>query len=384
MVRSLERRLAVAEAEAPARARLLLVGDFSASKLGNASVAEALATRLKQAGNVVFTTSSQTIRPLRVADMVLSAWLVRNRIDVAVVDVYSGNAFRWAEWVTAVLRAANVPVVHVLRGGNLPTFGRANGKRVAKLFLASSAVVALSGFLFEEMATYGEITEVIPNPIDLQAYPFKLRRGAAPQLAWLRGFHEIYNPTLGPRVLAELARRLMYAHEGGGPSGVMRPHLTMMGADKGDGTLQATITTAERIGVKQLLSLPGPVTKPEVPAKLAEADVFLNTADVDNVPISVIEALACGLCVVSTDVGGIPYLLQDGVDALLVPRDDPTAMAAAVERIIQDPNLAEHLSRNGRAKAESFDWSRVLPKWHKLLATVASRHRGAPHTGGRA
>lgn len=382
MVRSLEGRLAVAEAEAPARARLLLVGDFSASKVGNASVAEALAARLKQAGDVVITTSSQTLRPLRVADMVLTAWLVKNRIDVAVVDVYSGTAFRWAEWVTAVLRGANVPVVHVLRGGNLPAFARANGARVARLLAASSAVVALSGFLYEEMSAYGEIAEVIPNPIDLRAYPFRLRRGAAPRLAWLRSFHALYNPTLGPRALAELSRRLASAHGDGGPGGVMRPHLTMMGADKGDGTLQATVATAERLGVDQLLSLPGPVTKAEVPTRLAEADVFLNTTDVDNVPISVIEALACGLCVVSTDVGGIPYLLQDGVDALLVPRDDPVAMAAAVERIVEDPRLAERLSRNGRAKAESFDWSHVLPKWRTLLAKVASRQGGASRHGG--
>lgn len=367
MVRSMAGRVtAAAEVEQRARARLLLVGDFSASKLGNASVAEELAVRLTAAGDLVTTTSAQTRRPLRVADMLLTSFLTRGSVDVAVVDVYSGAAFRWAEWVTAIIKGASVPVVHVLRGGNLPSFARANRTRVARLFRSSNAVVALSGYLFEQMSPYGEIAETIPNPIDLSRYQFRLRSYAAPRLAWLRSFHALYNPTLAPRMLAELDKLL----------GASRPHLTMMGADKGDGTLRAVEESAEQLGVSDLLSLPGPVKKVEVSARLAEADVFINTTDVDNVPISVIEAMASGLCVVSTDVGGIPYLLQDGVDGLLVPRDDPSAMAKAVARIVTEPELAERLSRNGRAKAQSFDWTRVLPRWRTLIARVASRQGG--------
>jgi glycosyltransferase involved in cell wall biosynthesis len=92
---------------------------------------------------------------------------------------------------------------------------------------------------------------------------------------------------------------------------------------------------------------------------------------VDNTPVSVLEAMACGLCVVSTRVGGIPYLLQHGRDALLVPPNDPEAMAAAVRRVLTEPALAESLSHNARLKAEQFDWSAILPQWQALLASVA-------------
>jgi len=366
MVRSIDGRVAAAEVEQRARARLLLVGDFSASKLGNASVAEELARRLAREGDLVTTTSAQTRRLLRVADMLLTSFLARDRVDVAVIDVYSGAAFRWAEWVSAIVRGAGVPTVHVLRGGNLPSFARENPARVGRLLRSSNAVVALSGYLYEQMSPYGEIAETIPNPIDIGRYEYRLRRTAAPRLAWLRSFHALYNPTLAPRMLAALGESIA----------PLRPQLVMMGADKGDGSLQAVRETAKRLGVEDLLSLPGPVQKSAVPGRLAEADVFINTTDVDNVPISVIEALASGMCVVSTDVGGIPYLLRDGVDALLVPRDDPAAMAAAVTRVVTEPELAERLSRNARAKAETFDWSHVLPSWRKLIAKVASRRGG--------
>jgi glycosyltransferase involved in cell wall biosynthesis len=86
------------------------------------------------------------------------------------------------------------------------------------------------------------------------------------------------------------------------------------------------------------------------------------------------EAAACGLCIVSTNVGELPLLWQDGHDALLVQPDDSTAMAAAVRRILREPGLAERLSRNARAKAEQFDWAVILPQWERVLAEVA---RGA-------
>lgn len=373
MVRSLEARLDVeapartaAATAAAARARVLIVADFAASKVGNASVAEQLAAQLRDAGDQVVTTSDRSNRWLRASDMVASAVRYRNAVDAAIVDVYSGAAFRWAEWTTTILRSAGTPVIHVLRGGNLPRFAAAEPDRVRRLFAASSAVVALSGFLYEEMSPYGTVAEVIPNPLDVRAYPYRRRTTATPELVWLRSFNKTYNPTLAPRVLAEVAK--VYP-----PSAPVPARLTMIGSDQGDGSLQATQATASALKVEDRLVVTGGVAKSAVPTHLAKGDVFINTTNVDNVPITVLEAMACGLCVVSTDVGGLPYLATDGVDALLVPPDDPEAMAAAVLRIIEEPGLADRLSSNGRAKAESFDWSRVLPRWRALIARVAAK-----------
>lgn len=369
MVRSLEARLEVAalpRTETVARSRVLIVADFAASKVGNASVAEQLAAKLQAAGDQVITTSDKTNRWLRASDMVVNVARHRHAVDVAIVDVYSGAAFRWAEWTTAILRSAGTPVIHVLRGGNLPKFAAADPGRVGRLFASSSAVVALSGFLFEEMSPYGTVAEVIPNPIEVRSYPFRLRTTAVPEMVWLRSFSKIYNPTLAPRVLAEVAAT--YTATSPAPA-----RLTMIGSDQGDGSLQATKAIAKELGVSDRLVLTGRTPKSEVPERLSHGDIFLNTTDVDNVPITVLEAMACGLCVVTTDVGGLPYLVADGVDALLVPRDDPKAMAGAVLRVIEEPGLAARLSSNGRAKAESFDWSKVLPRWRSLIARVAVR-----------
>jgi len=112
----------------------------------------------------------------------------------------------------------------------------------------------------------------------------------------------------------------------------------------------------------------------------AQKQNFLSGAIALLVPIdwpepfglAMIEAMACGLCVVSTNVGGIPYLLEHELDAILVPPASSAAMAQAVHRILTDPALAEKLSRNARAKAALFDWAAILAQWEDLLLETAT------------
>jgi len=145
----------------------------------------------------------------------------------------------------------------------------------------------------------------------------------------------------------------------------------MLGPDKGDGSLETALRTARELNVAGKVSALGAIPKSSVPTALNDGDIFLNTTNIDNTPISVLEAMACGLCVVSTNVGGIPYLLDHNHDALLVAPDDPVSMAAAVRRILTEPGLAERLSRNARLKVEQFDWPIIISKWESLLIAAA-------------
>ena len=152
----------------------------------------------------------------------------------------------------------------------------------------------------------------------------------------------------------------------------------MIGPDKGDGSLARTRAEAHRLGVSSRIEFPGAVGKARVPAALAEADIFLNTTNVDNAPVSVMEAMACGLCVVSTRVGGVPYLVEDGRNGLLVPPGDAEAMAAAVRRVLLEPGLAARVSENGRSDAQGSDWSVVLPVWEAILGSLVPDRGPAP------
>jgi glycosyltransferase involved in cell wall biosynthesis len=180
-------------------------------------------------------------------------------------------------------------------------------------------------------------------------------------LVWLRAFHRIYQPELAVTVLFEIVRDFPAAR------------LTMVGPDKTDGSLARTRRLAERRGLARRIDFPGAAPKSSLPALLDRGDIFLNTSRVDNTPVSVLEAMAGGLCIVSTRAGGMPYLLQHECDALLTGCGHPAEMAAAVRRFLHEPALAEQLSQNARRNVEAYDWSAVLPRWERLFLATAER-----------
>ena len=94
---------------------------------------------------------------------------------------------------------------------------------------------------------------------------------------------------------------------------------------------------------------------------------MLNTTNFDNMPVSVIEAMALGLPIVSTNVGGMPYLVRDGVDGILLPPNDEKAMARAIQDLLADPESAGKMAENARKKVEGFDWREVAEQWRELL-----------------
>lgn len=341
---------------------ILLVGNFLSPKGGNRTMVEEFALRLKGVGYLLTTTSEIRSRLFRLLDMLSTVLFQRKTYQIAYVEVYSGAAFLWAGLVCRLLDFLRKPYILTLHGGNLPTFASRWPRHVRRLLKDSTAVTAPSRFLQEEMRLYLEDIILIPNPLDIDNYKFCLRSVPSPHLVWLRAFHAIYNPQLTPLVISD--SRTSY------PEII----LTMIGPDKGDGTLQETQRLIEKLGLQKNIEIIPGISKNKVPEYLGNADIFINTTDVDNAPVSVLEAMACGLCVVSTNVGGIPYLLEDGKDALLVPPNDPEAMASAIRRILTEPGLAQRLSLNARKKAEQFDWSVILPQWEALFSEVTNRH----------
>lgn len=341
------------------RPPVLLVGNFLSSSGGQTvSISEEIARHLSAAGWRVLTTSAQRDRLTRLIDMVGTVLCRRNDYGAAIVVVFSGAAFIWAEAVCAALRLVKRPYLLTLHGGNLPAFSRRWPARVRRLLSSAQAVVTPSPYLYDKMTVYRGDIAIVPNGIDLHAYTFRPRVSPRPRLIWMRALHTVYNPGLAVRVVALLAEEF--------PS----VHLTLIGGEREKGSLAALRKLAAELEVAERVDLAGAIPKGSVPEWMDRADIFLNTTDVDNTPVSVLEALACGLCVVSTNVGGIPYMLTHEHDALLVPRNDAEAMAAAIRRILAAPELAGQLSMNGRRAAEQLDWGMVLPEWERLIRRV--------------
>lgn len=337
------------------RPRLLVVGNFMSKTVAHRDYCEDFADRLEARGWSLVRTSTQWNRVRRIADMLRVTWAERDRYDIAHVDVFSGNSFVWAESVTWLLRRLGKPFAVTLRGGNLPVFAKQWPRRMRTLLARASIVTTPSSYLATTIGPYARAITIVPNAVDISQIPFAERPRVRPRLAWVRAFHAIYNPTMAIDVLALVARRYPDAT------------LTMLGHDKGDGSLAATRQRADELGVAAAVHIIPGVPKREVGRHLAEHDVFVNTTTIDNTPVSVLEAMACGLPVVSTNVGGIPFLLHDEQDALLTPSSDPAAMADSVQRILTDDQLARRLRNAGRNLALRCDWQPVLDQWEQIL-----------------
>jgi glycosyltransferase involved in cell wall biosynthesis len=342
---------------------VFLLGNYLSGKGFSRGFIEELADHLTAIGWDCIRASDIVWKPARLADMMQTSLRTMRRVSVVHIPIYSGAAFIWAAIGANLAMGAGTPLVVSLHGGNLPRFSKRWPKAVRQVLGIPTKVVAPSRYLQAAMRPVREDIELLPNPIDLDRYAYHERNPVTPRLIWLRAFHAIYNPTLAPRMLAVLRQRHPDVR------------LIMIGSDKGDGTRQATERLAHELGVANHIEFQNVIPKVEVPLWLQKGDIFINTADIDNTPVSVLEAMACGLSVVTTNVGGIPDLLADGRDALLVPRDDPSAMAAAVSRVLEAPDLARYLARAARAKVDQMDWKSAVWRWDKLLLDAASHPR---------
>lgn len=335
-----------------------MIGNYLTSPRHNRNVWQALAERLPSMGWEVRVTSTKESQILRLLDMLTTIILKRKHYDLAQIDVFSGKAFIYAECCARLLRMINKSIMLTLHGGGLPSFAARNPKRVSKLLALASEVVTPSPFLQKTLSKYHNQIKVIPNGIDISQIAYKTRKSISPNLIWVRAFHQTYNPELAVEVLSRLSTDYPNAR------------LTMVGPDKGDGSLQAVNSIAKNLGVDDKLTILPAVPYEEVPSLLDQADIFINTTNYDTAPRSLLEAMANGVCVVSTNVGGIPWMITNFQDGLLVPPEDELAMVNAIKSILEDPEFAMRISQNARKTAESHDWSNVIPEWNTLFNEV--------------
>ena len=302
------------------------LANFFGRSVGVPQPCEILVELWRGRGLHVDAVSGRRNRVTRLADFVRTAFRCRGRGGVVVIDTFSGNSFLWAALAARIVRG-RCPIVAVLHGGGLPEYAAAHPRLVASYLASAARVVSPSPFLATRMKTAASAIEIIPNPVDSSVcVPREGPRVPDPSAArilWLRAFHRIYDPVRAVEALA-LARRDCPAAT-----------LTMVGPDK-DGSLQEVNDEVSRLGLGDAVRLPGPVPKTRVPEIMHDHDIFLSTSTIDNAPVSVIEAMACGLPVVATAVGGVPDLLGHGSRGILVPVGDAASMARALVRAAQD------------------------------------------------
>lgn len=324
------------------------------------SQGEQLTELLRSDGHRVHAASRRVGRAARLADMTWS--VVRHRrSDVVSIAVFSGPGFTLADVTARLAQRLHLPIVLVLHGGALADYAAAHPERVRRLFARAAVVVAPSRFNAEALAAYHrDEIEVLPNVVDVAIDEWRPRSKLRPRVLWMRSLHEIYGPDVALQAFASVHATHQDAR------------LTMAGPDKGEIVGQMR-ELAQRLGIAEAVEFTGFLDPAAKAQAFLDHDIFLNTSRVDNTPVSLLEAAAHGLPVVSTDPGGIPSLFDDGQNALLASVDDSDALTAHIQLLLSQPDAAGALSEKGRDLVASMTWPSLRERWADVFDRAGGR-----------
>lgn len=211
-------------------------------------------------------------------------------------------------------------------------------------------IVVPSEYLRSVFARHGYRTRVIRNIVDTSRFRFRARVPLRPRLLSTRNLEPYYRVDNTMRAFALLKERYPDAT------------LTIAGYGSEEERLRRLATSLKISGIRFV----GRVEPHAMPALYDGGDIFVNSSVVDNQPISVLEAFAAGLPVVTTGTGDISSMVQDGETGLIVPSEDPRAMAEALKSLLENPDRALAMARRAREQVEKYSWSQVRDEWQEV------------------
>ena len=350
-----------------AKTRIGLVGPSPPPYGGMANQTRQLLNLLESEGiDVGFVQTNSPYRPgfienvkglralFRLIPYLLRLWKLAG--ETGVFHIMANSGWSWqlftapAVWI-AWLR--NTRVIINYRGGNAGDYLKESITYVRPTMKKADAIVVPSGYLKDIFSSFGIETTVIPNIIDMSR--FKVEKKVylswpivSPHLVVTRNLEPIYGIDTAIKAVAVL-------HES-----IPEIKLTIAGSGPQKKELEDLVT---HLGIENAVSFTGKLRPEDIVALYQSADIMLNPTTVDNMPNSLLEALACGIPIISTNAGGIPYLVEDERTALLVDIGDIQGMAKQVKRLLGDKLLFENMVRNGLEEAGQYTWPLIREKW---------------------
>lgn len=285
--------------------------------------------------------------------------LFRGLGDADVVHVFSASY--WSFVLSAlppvlVARWLGKPVLLNYHSGEAPDHLRRSA--LARRVLAQvDRNVVPSAFLQRVFRTFGLEADAIANIADTSRFTYRERQPLRPHVLSTRNFAPLYNVACTLRAFGRIQARYPEAT------------LTLVGRGSQERDLRAL---AGRLRLRHVV-FAGQVPQEQIHRYYDAADIYVQTPSIDNMPLSVVEAFASGLPVVSTDVGGVPSLLTHGTHGLLAPDDDDRAIAEHVMQLVEQPGAARRMAEAARATCRAYEWHVVRDQWLGVYRSLAGR-----------
>lgn len=215
-------------------------------------------------------------------------------------------------------------------------------------------IVVPSQFLADVFARFGFDATIIYNFVEAEKFRFRERKPLRPIFLSNRNFEAHYQVGDVLRAFSIIQKKIVEARLIVAGYGSEETRLKKLAAD---------------LNLKNI-EFVGRVAPEKMPELYDEADIYLNSSVVDNMPLSIVEAYACGLSVVSSDAGGIPYILENGRTGLTVKAGDYKALANAAIHLLENQTLASEIAENAREYCRKFTPEKVRVEWLELYENL--------------
>jgi glycosyltransferase involved in cell wall biosynthesis len=237
---------------------------------------------------------------------------------------------------------------------------------VATLRMVNEIVVP-SEYLVRVFDRFGLSASAINNLVELDNFTFRERNPLKPVFLSNRNLEKHYGVNHVLEAFALIQKQLPDAR------------LTVAG----DGSQRVALENLARDLKLRNTEFVGQVEHEAIVPQYQAADIFLNASEIDNQPLSILEAFACGLPVVTTDVGGIPDMVSDSLTGFVVKRGDHEALAEGAMRLLEKPELAKTFARNALAECEKYTWRAVSKDWVESYHRLGAKAFPGPNQASR-
>ena len=332
--------------------KILYIGNDNSARTGYVNTMETLSSLLTKEGYQITRSSTKINKVLRLLDMCWCTIKNSRSSDYIFIDTFSSLNFYFAFVISQLARLLSIKYIPILHGGNLPNRIKRSKRMSDMIFKNSYKNISPSNYLKKAFEEQGYKVDHIPNVLEIDEYKFKKRESLRPKLLWVRAFKHLYNPLLAIEVANNLKKEFSEVQ------------LCMIGPFIDD-SFEKTQEKVKEYGMTDDVEYTGTLSKEAWIKRSEEFDVFINTTNFDNTPVSVMEAMALGLPVVSTNVGGMPFLIENNVDGILVEKENVEEMTNAIKKLFETDAIA--LANRARSKAKSFGWEQVKVKWFEIL-----------------
>lgn len=334
--------------------KILLVCNYRPGVGGISGQVEELQKHLRKEGHDVdvFSTKGSALKRLSLPRKLRN--LARD-YDVLHVHCCSGWGFLPAVMAVYAGRKAHKRVVLTYHGGGAEGFFAKRTRLVKRVLTQTDCNIVLSGFTEGVFRRHGVPCTVIPNIVDIDATNFRQRETIAPRYICTRAHEELYNIPCILRAFRSVQAKIGDAS------------LTLVG----DGSLHdELVRMADDMGLRNV-TFTGRVDNSEIFRQLANSDVLLSAPKVDNMPVSLLEAMNAGLLVISSNVGGVPYMIKNGRSGLLFESDNDAELAQKMLWAVENPTVALAITMQARRTVEQYRWESIREAIYKAYGLSA-------------